>query len=85
MKTLQTPISPELQADYGLTDVVIEIKLNELKKNKETFFKISPESKAVYTVLEYDRATKSFCCENYENGNERYFKSTKTIYIGFTY
>ena len=85
MKTIKTAIKKELQEDFGMVDEVTEIKLNELKKHKETFFKTSPESKAVYIVNGYDRGSKSYCCENYENGNERFFKANKTVYIGFTY
>ena len=64
---------------------MISIKLNELKKHGETFFKISPDSNAVYIVNHYNRCDKTFTCENYENANERFFKANKTVYIGFTY
>ena len=71
--------------EYGLTEEVTEIKLNELKKHKETFFRISLNSTATYIVCEYDRARKGYYCENYETGNERFFKANKTIYIGFIF
>ena len=36
--------------EYGLTEEVTEIKLNELKKHKETFFRISLNSTTPYIV-----------------------------------
>jgi len=61
------------------------IKLSQLKKRKETFFKVKADSSAVYIVNHYNREDKTYTCENYENGNERFFKATKTVFIGFTY
>ena len=78
-------ISKELQEDYGTTEEVTEIKLNELKKHKEDFFRVSLTSNATYIISEYDRARKGYYCENCDTGNERFFKANKTVYIGFIY
>ena len=61
------------------------INLNQLKKRKETFFKVRADSDAIYIVNHYNREDQTYTCENYENGNERFFKATKTVFIGFTY
>lgn len=73
------------------------IKLNQLKKSGEMFFKLKPDSNAVYILAgqsawggkelfsAYDRASKSFLCVNYENGNERLIKANKDVFVGFEY
>ena len=61
------------------------IKLNQLKKSDETFFKLTENSNAVYIINHYNRCDKTYTCENYENGNERFIKSNKIIFVGFTY
>tara|TARA_R100001594_G_scaffold58491_1_gene92540 strand:+ start:833 stop:1033 length:201 start_codon:yes stop_codon:yes gene_type:complete len=62
------------------------ITINQLKKNNEEFFKLSPNSKAVYIVNHYDRASKSYSISPFENCNkEKFVKSNRKIYIGFTY
>ena len=78
-------IDDSFAGEYGLTEEVTEIKLNELKKNKEEFFRISLTNNTTYIICEYDRARKGYYCENYETGNERFFKANKTIYIGFIF
>ena len=80
---IEVPIREELREDYGLTEIVTESKLNKIPKNE--FFRLTPEGKAVYVKVEYDRARKGYYCENYESGTERFIKSNKTVYIGFTY
>ena len=73
------------------TDVLYKIKMNQLKQTKdcngtkETFFKLSPNAKAVYISHGYDRAYKEYTIENYETGNEKFIKSNRNIYIGFCY
>ena len=73
------------------TDVVYKIKMSQLKQAKdyngikETFFKLSPNAKAVYISHGYDRTYKEYTIENYETGNEKYIKSNRSIYIGFCY
>ena len=74
-----------------------KIKLNELKKSGEVFFKLSPDANAVYVLggmnswgtkqlySPYDRATKSYICVNYENGNDRLIKANRDVFIGFEY
>ena len=70
---------------YGSTDVVTEITIKELKKNKEEFFKLSPNSNTVYVLDCYDRSRKGYYITNYETSSERFIKSNRKIYIGFTY
>ena len=73
------------------TDVVYKIKMNQLKQardyngTKETFFKLSPNAKAVYVSHGYDRTYKEYTIENYETGTEKFIKSNRSIYIGFCY
>ena len=86
-KMIEVPIAPELQEDYGnldgtATDIVVESKLNKIPKDE--FFKLAPEGKSVYVKVDYDRARKGYYCES-DKGTERFIKSTKTVYIGFTY
>jgi len=70
----------------GEKDIVYEIKIKELKKNKEEFFKLSPNSKVVYIVNHYDRFSKSYSISPFEDCNkESFIKSNRKIYIGFTY
>jgi len=67
-------------------DLVWEITIKELKKSKEEFFKLSPNSKAVYIVNHYDRGSKSYSISPSEDCNkESFIKSNRKIYIGFTY
>ena len=58
--------------------------IKELKKGE--FLKRKPDSKKVYVKGDYDRATKSFCCINYEDINDYIFiKATKAVFVGFTF
>lgn len=70
---------------YGSEDVVTEITARELKKSGETFLKLTPDGKAVYVLDCYDRSRKGYYITNYETSNERFIKSDRKIYIGFTY
>tara|TARA_R100000655_G_scaffold72428_2_gene110945 strand:- start:500 stop:766 length:267 start_codon:yes stop_codon:yes gene_type:complete len=83
MKTIEVPILEEFHGEYGDTELVTETKLNKIPKRE--FFRLTPTGKAVYLKVEYDRARKGYYCENYESGSERFIKSNKTVYIGFTY
>ena len=84
---IEVPISSELQEDYGTpdgtaTEIVTASKLNKIPKDE--FFKLTPEGNRVYLKVDYDRARKGYYCEN-DKGNERFIKSTKTVYTGFTF
>jgi len=86
-KMIEVPIAPELQEDYGTpdgtaTEIVTASKLNKIPKDE--FFKLTPEGSRVYLKVDYDRARKGYYCES-DKGNERFIKSTKTVYIGFTF
>lgn len=54
---------------------------------KGDFFKLSNKPNAkVYIRGDYDKSDKTFECQNAEDMNEyRYFKGSKTVYVGFTY
>lgn len=61
------------------------VKLNELKKSGETFFKRKADAKGVFVVEHYNRTDKTFTCSNYETGAEIFLKATTTVHIGFEY
>ena len=62
------------------------IKLNQLKTSGETYFKLKPESNAVYTINHYDRSTKTYSVSPVSDINkERFIKSNKPVFIGFAY
>ena len=73
--------------EYGeeFTDQVTEIRMKDLKKSGEEFFKLSPTAKAVYWNAEYNRSDKDYSVENYDTGNERFIKPNRKIYIGMYY
>ena len=62
------------------------IKMNELKKNKELYFKKKESSTMVYKLNHYDRSTKSYSCSSVDDINHEVFiKSNKIVFVGFTY
>lgn len=62
------------------------IKMNELKKNKEIYFKRKESSNSVYMVNHYDIGSKSYSCSKVEDINHEVFiKSNKLVFVGFTY
>ena len=67
-------------------ETVSQITINQLKKSREEFFKLSPNSKVVYIVNHYDRFSKSYSISPFEDCNkETFIKSNRKIYIGFSY
>ena len=70
--------------EYGeeFTDQVTEIRMRDLKKSGEEYFKLSPTGKAVYWNAEYDRSYKDYMCENYTTGSEKIIKPNRKIYVG---
>lgn len=55
-----------------------------LKKGE--FIKRKEDSKVVYIKDYYDRATKSFCCIDYNDINKWVFiKADKVVFYGFTF
>ena len=62
------------------------IKMNELKKNNEIYFKKKETSNMVYKLNHYDRSTKSYSCSSVDDINHEVFiKSNKLVFVGFTY
>jgi hypothetical protein len=62
------------------------IPLNQLKKHKEVFFKRKESSNTIYTINHYNREDKTYSCSNVDDINHEVFiKSTKLVFIGFTY
>ena len=62
------------------------IKLNELKKQGEIYFKLSPEAKSVYKINHYNRDDKTYSISPCDDINkERFIKSNKPVFIGFEY
>lgn len=62
------------------------IRMNELKKHNEIYFKKKETSKMVYKLNNYDRSTKSYSCSSVEDINHEVFiKSNKLVFVGFTY
>ncbi len=62
------------------------IKLNQLKKLKEKFFKLNPDSYKVYIVNHYNREDKTFTCSDFDDYNtDKFIKANKIVYIGFTF
>lgn len=60
-------------------------ELKELKKGD--FFKLKDSDTAtVYVRGEYDRSTKTYSCFKFEDVNdERFFKGSKKVFVGFTF
>ena len=60
-------------------------ELKELKKGD--FFKLRDSDTAtVYVKGEYDRSTKTYSCFKFEDVNdERFFKGSKKVFVGFTF
>jgi hypothetical protein len=62
------------------------IKIKDLKKSKEEFFKLNINSKTVYILNHYDRSSKTYSISPVEDFNkESFIKPERYIYIGFTY
>jgi hypothetical protein len=62
------------------------IKMNELKKNNEIYFKKKETSNMVYKLNHYDRSTKSYSCSSVDDiCHEVFIKSNKLVFVGFTY
>ena len=76
-----------LVMDYVNNEIeeVSQITIKDLKKSKEKFFKLSPSSNSVFICDGYDRKYKEYTITNYETGQEKFIKSNRKIYIGFTY
>ena len=71
--------------EYGeeFTDQVTEIRMRDLKKSGEEFFKLSPTAKAVYCNAEYDRTYKDYSCQKYDDMNScKSIKPNRKIYVG---
>ena len=67
-------------------DAMCSIKMSDVKKSGETFIKRTADAKAVYFVNHYDKATKSYSCSDCNDMNKEVFiKSSKTVFVGFTY
>lgn len=60
--------------------------LNKLKKLKEHYFKLSENASVVYMINHYNREDKTYSISPcYDINKERFVKSTRLVYIGFTY
>ena len=67
-------------------DAMYSMKMADVKKSGETFIKRTADAKAVYSVNHYDKATKSYSCSDCDDMNKEIFiKSSKTVFVGFTY
>ena len=67
-------------------DAMYSIKMADVKKAGGAFIKRTPDAKAVYSVNHYDKATKSYSCSDCNDMNKEVFiKSSKTVFVGFTY
>lgn len=85
-KQIEVPIAPELQEDYGITEIVTEITMGDLKKSKEVYFRLSPTAKKVYESNGYDRGSKTYSISPVDDYNkESFVKKTRKIYVGFTF
>jgi hypothetical protein len=63
-----------------------QIPLNKMKASKETFFKRKESSNTVYTINHYNHSDKTYSCSNVDDINHEVFlKSTKLVFVGFTY
>ena len=62
------------------------IPLNKLKASKEIYFKRKESSNTVYRINHYNHCDKTYSCSNVDDINHEIFiKSTKLVFIGFTY
>ena len=62
------------------------IRMNELKKHKEIYFKRKETSNNVYMVNHYNREDKTYSCRCVDDINHEIFiKSSKLVFVGFTY
>lgn len=59
--------------------------LRELKKGD--FFRLKDlDTATVYVKGEYDRSSKTYSCFKFEDVNEeRFFKGSKKVFVGFTF
>ena len=63
-------------------------KLNELKKGDCFILKPieEPKENQVWVRDHYNRDDKTFTCHSYDDLNrERFFKSSKVVFVGFTF
>jgi hypothetical protein len=62
------------------------VTINQVKKLKEIYIKLKPDSEKVYVVNHYDRGSKKWSISPCDDiFSERFVKSTKEVFIGFTY
>jgi len=68
------------------TYIMTTILLNKLKQSGEVYFKLKPDSKAVYIINHYNQEDKTYSISPCDDINkERFIKSNKPVFIGFEY
>ena len=62
------------------------LKMNELKKNKITYFKLKETSNTVFYVNHYLKGYKEYSISKFEDMNfEKFVKPTKKVFVDFTF
>ena len=62
------------------------LKMNELKKNKITYFKLKETSNTVFYVNHYLKDYKEYSISKFEDMNfEKFVKPTRKVFIDFTF
>jgi len=62
------------------------LKMNELKKNKVTYFKLKETSNTVFYVNHYLKDYKEYSISKFEDMNsERFVKPTRKVFVDFTF
>ena len=61
-------------------------KMNELKKNKITYFKLKETSNTVFYVNHYLKDYKEYSISKFEDMNfEKFVKPTRKVFTDFTF
>ena len=62
------------------------LKMNELKKNKITYFKLKETSNTVFYVNHYLKDYKGYSISKFEDMNfEKFVKPTRKVFTDFTF
>ena len=62
------------------------LKMNELKKNKITYFKLKETSNTVFYVNHYLKDYKEYSISKFEDMNfEKFVKPTRKVFTDFTF
>lgn len=62
------------------------LKMNELKKNNQTYFKLNEKSKDIYFVNHYLTGFREYSISKFDDVNfERFVSPTKKVFVDFEF